>query len=385
MPGIQLLVNTLINSNARRPTRPRTTIVDVARSLDITKGTVSRALNGYSDISDRTRRRVKRKARELGYIPLSHAQAIRTGNAKSLGLVLQVNEHDAHRPFLAGFLAGVTKSVTSSGWTLTVAAADSDREMLSTLARLVNERKVDGFILPRTWVVDPRIEFLKSEGVPFVLYGRSTEPDGCAWFDILGEQAMEEAVLRLHEFGHTRIAFVNGGSQYYYSQLRLQGYLSGLRKSGLEQDRSLIRENAVTVEQGAKTAADLLSLPHPPTAFLYATDAAALGLYRTAQQFNLGIGSDLSVISYDGIPESAYASPQLTTYSVDRNHAGWRLGHLLMARIHGAPLESLRETEHARLIERNSDGPPALACEEIAERVQRSVRHGSSGKEKIDD
>ena len=261
--GVKLsIIGPEIRRSARRP-KQRTRISDVAESLGLTKGTVSRALNGYPDISQETRLRVQKRAEALGYSPLSHAQAIRTGYVKSLGLVLQVNEHDSHRPFLAGFLAGVTKAATSEGWTLTVATAESDEDMLHTLARLVDERKVDGFILPRTFVDDPRVKFLRSEGVPFVLFGRTGDTEGCAWYDILGERAMEAAVKRLHGFGHTRIAFVNGGSQYYYSTLRLRGYLSGMRNAGLVVDKAVIRSGVDTVEQGAAAANLLLTSPQP--------------------------------------------------------------------------------------------------------------------------
>lgn len=97
------------NSSTERPVR-RVTISDLADYLNLTKGTVSRALNGYDDIAENTRLRVKRAAEQLNYRPLSHAQAIRTGRVRSLGLVLQVNEHDGHRPFVAEFLAGLSEA-----------------------------------------------------------------------------------------------------------------------------------------------------------------------------------------------------------------------------------------------------------------------------------
>ena len=80
--------------------------------LGLAKGTVSRALNGYPDISESTRQRVKHAAEVMGYSPLSHAQAIRTGVVRSIGLVLQTSEHDGHRPFLASFLAGISEAAS---------------------------------------------------------------------------------------------------------------------------------------------------------------------------------------------------------------------------------------------------------------------------------
>jgi len=361
--------------------RRRTTITDVAQSLNLAKSTVSRALNGYTDISNRTKHRVQVKAEEMGYNPLCHAQAIRTGFAKSLGLVLEVNQNDTHRPFLAGFLAGVTKAAAGKGWTLTVATAETETGALSTLKRLVTERKVDGFILPRTREVDPRLDFLRKENVPFVLYGRNPDPEGCCWYDIRGGSAMEEAVLRLYGFGHRRIAFINGGSQYHYSKLRYGGYLSGLQKAGLDADESIICTDVVTSEHGEIASDALLAHNNPPTAFLFARDQAAFGMYRTAARFGLAIGSDISVISYDGIPETAHTTPPLTTFSVDRNRAGWQLATLLMARINGAPAEELRVLESAILVERQSDGPPSMTSRHLAGFMRSAAANQSSAKE----
>ena len=119
-----------------RKTRNRVTISDVASALGLTKSTVSRAMNGYTDISEATQLRVKRMAEKMNYHPLSHAQAIKTGRTRSLGLVLQLSDHDAQRPFLAEFLAGLSAGASSESWTLTVAAADSHDDMIDTFQAL---------------------------------------------------------------------------------------------------------------------------------------------------------------------------------------------------------------------------------------------------------
>ena len=347
----------------------RVTINDLSTVLGLTKGTVSRALNGYPDISETTRNRVQRAAERMGYAPLSHAQAIRTGRVRALGLVLQIGEPDAQRPFLADFLAGVTQAASAESWSLTVATAPTETDGLDTLTRLIDERKADGFILPRTKTLDPRIELLKEAGVPFVLFGRTEDPEDCAWFDILGEQAMSDAVVRLHALGHRRIGFINGGSEFYYSRLRLDGFRSAMRALGLEPRDDLIRSDAVTQDTGRAAAHALLSTDTPPTAILCATDRCGLGVYEAAADLGLTIGKDLSVISYDGIPEGAYARPQLTTFEVDSRAAGERLARLLVRRIRKDPPEELRETARASLNARGSDGPPAMTSEDLRARI----------------
>ncbi|MGI3184360.1 LacI family DNA-binding transcriptional regulator [Nioella aestuarii] len=336
--------------------RGRVTINDLAQELGIAKGTVSRALNGYPDISDATRLRVTRMAERMGYRPMAQAQAIRTGLSRSLGLVLNAGPGNAHKPFLTDFLDGISRAASEEAWSLTVATAFDEEDEVATMARLVEERKVDGFILPRTKIQDARIDLLRKLEVPFVLYGRTGDPKGCAWFDISGEDAMRDGVLRMAGMGHQRIGFINGLTVYNYATLRLDGFKEGLSKAGLQVDANLIRDGATTIASGEALGHELLDQPNPPTAIVCALDLAALGVYRAAEARGLVIGRDLSVLSYDGIPEAATATPPLTTYAVDTRAAGARLAKMLFALIRGAAPDKLRETVPAHLIARGSDG-----------------------------
>lgn len=335
----------------------RVTITDVADALGLTKSTVSRALNGYPDISQATQIRVKRMAEKLNYQPLSHAQAIKTGRTRSLGLVLQLSDHDAQRPFLAEFLAGVSAGASAEGYTLTVASADDHAHLIETFRALLRDGKADGFILPRAMSHDPRVHMLRQAHVPFVLFGRQENEEDCCWFDIRGEDAMRDAVLHLASLGHKRIGFINGGMIYAYAALRLNGFTQGMAEADLLLDEDLIEENAVTVADGAAAAERLLDKSDPPTAIVCAVDFAALGVYRTAAERGLEIGSDLSVVAYDGIHEGAHAQPPLTTFSVDNRAAGERLATLLIKRIRGEPFDQLRETVAATFLDRGSTGP----------------------------
>ena len=337
--------------------RHRVTISDMAEALGLTKSTVSRAMNGYPDISEATQLRVKRMAEKLSYRPLSHAQAIKTGRTRSLGLVLQFSDHDAQRPFLAEFLAGLSSGAHAEGWTLTVASSDSHEDMIETFRSLLRDGKADGFILPRAMRDDPRVKLLRDADVPFVLFGRQDSEDGCAWFDILGEEAMRDAVAHLVSLGHRRIGFINGGTQYAYAALREDGFRQGMREAGLNVDDSLIEQDAVTIADGARAAARLLTQDDAPTAIVCAVDFAALGAYQAIDASGFQVGRDVSVVGYDGIPEGAHAQPKLTTYSVDNKVAGERLSKLLIRRVRGEQLSELRETASAIFVEGGSTGP----------------------------
>lgn len=350
--------STLRDAVSRPSSAKRMTISALAAQLGMTKGTVSRALNGYPDIAKETRKRVQKAATAAGYVPLSHAQAIRTGRVRSLGLVLQINQHDGHRPFLADFLSGVSQEASAADWTLTVATATSTASTLETLGALARAQKADGFILPRTYADDPRIRFLRAADVPFVLYGRTADLSGCAYYDLDGEGAVQDAVQRLAELGHKRIAYVGGGAGYNYTRLRAQGYLDGLNACGLPFERSYLAGPAVNEAEGASQTLRLLDTPTPPTAIVFAVDRAACGAYAEASRRGLQIGRDLSVISYDGIPEGGLMEPPLSTYRVDTKQAGAALARMLIARIGGEEPENLRELAKPGFWSRGSHGPP---------------------------
>ncbi|SLN14164.1 LacI family DNA-binding transcriptional regulator [Roseisalinus antarcticus] len=335
----------------------RVRLIDVARAVGLTKGTVSRALNDHPDIAETTRLRVRRTAQRLGYRPLAHAQAIRTGRVRSIGLVLQINEHDGHRPFLADFLAGVSQAASGEDWTMTVATAATEADTLRLLSTLWEDRKADGFILPRTYVEDARITTLRDMRVPFVLYGRTGDDTGCAWFDIDSEAAMAEAVSRLRALGHDRIGFVPGGEGPMYARLRWQGFCEGMAREGLPVDPGLVGLPALDRAAGAAATRGLLARDDAPTAVIFAVDQAALGAYDVARDRGLRIGRDLSVVSYDGIPEGALMDPPLSTWAVDTRAAGARLADMLIARARGTPPEDLRALGHATFLSRGSEGP----------------------------
>lgn len=333
--------------------RPRVRIADVAAEIGVTKGTVSRALNGHSDIAESTRMRVRRTAERMGYVPLGTAQAIRTGRSRAIGLVLETDEHDAHRPFLTDFLAGLSEGAATQSWTLTVATAPGGAS-LQTYQRLIDERKADGFVLPRTRNDDPRVATLRASDTPFVLFGRHGDTRDCAWFDIDGFAAMKAAGELLAQRGHRRIGYIGGPSEYTYSALREDGLRAGLEAAGLALPEAMIRRGAVERADGAQAAAALLDQSEPPTALVFALDRAALGAWRAARDRGLTVGRDLAVLGYDGDPEGQHAEPPLATWSVDWHRAGLRLADLLIRRVRGEDPETLRETMAATFLDRGS-------------------------------
>ncbi len=363
----------MTDSIAKKQTEPRAgnklKISDLAKHLGLSKGTVSRALSGYPDIAVATRERVTKAARDLGYRPTSSAQALSTGLARSAALILSVSGDSVQKAYLPDFLDGASTRLGKDNWTLTVATASPEQDDIAVHKRLIEERKVDGFIITRTRRADPRVALMKELGVPFVMYGRMKEMEGCPYFDFSGEDAMHDAVVHLAGLGHRRIGFIGARDAFFMQELRAEGFAAGMKAAGLGPQPELMRTGGMTEAAGEELAIGLLAEPEPPTAIVCAMDVAALGAYRAVRAAELEVGREVSIMSYDGIGEGAYAQPPLTTFSVDTRAGGYALADLLLARIGGAPAESLRRLDPAKLIARGSDRPPAISSEDLARRL----------------
>jgi LacI family transcriptional regulator len=219
----------------------------------------------------------------MGYRPMAQAQAIRTGRARSLGLVLNAGRSDAHKPFLTDFLDGISRAASEESWTLTVATAEDETDEVATMARLVDERKVDGFILPRTKTRDARIALLRArERALHPLWPHLDDTD-CAWFDIDGEGAIRAAVLRLAGLATGGSAISAACRSSTIRGCAGRGFSTGCTRPGWSPDPELMVDGVFTVEDGAVNAGlTLLDHAEPPTAVVCALDVAALGLYRAA-------------------------------------------------------------------------------------------------------
>ena len=357
-----------------RDSAPAMTIGKLAEKLGLSKSTVSRALSDYPDIAPATKKRVLAAAEKYRYRPSSYAQSIKTGVAKSVALILSVSNDMVQQASLADLLDGLSSRLGQEEWTLTVATAADDQSDTDLQKRLIEEKKVDGFIIPRLKVNDPRVAMMQRLHVPYVIYGRGEygrgeQNSGEAFYDLRTEDSMADAVIRFAELGHRRIGYIGTGSNYVMSDIRETGYKTGLSAASLPCDETLICRDAMTQDEGWRAALRLFANPKPPTAIVCAMDAAALGVYKAAAQLQLQIGEDVSVIGYDGIPEARYVSPNLTTYSNNSTIAGRILAELLLKKIRGEDSEQLGILADPVLVNRESDGPPRWTSEQLAARL----------------
>ena len=334
-------------------------ISDLASELGLTKGTISRALNGYADISRKTQKRVTEVAKMRGYVPTTQARRLAMGFTETIGLVLPPMPSQPVNTFVSEFIESISAALNFHGYDLLVHSVNSEESEVEQYRRLVKSRKVDGFIILRTLEVDPRVNFLLKEGFSFVTHGRTARMAEHDWFDIDGEKAFSDATSHLIKLGHKRIGFVGGGKEFFSAQLRLKGYRKMMQESYHNKIPELIQPGNLTGLGGEKAAHNLLKENHPPTAILCANDATALGVIKTARELGFRIPQDLSVIGYDGIALGGYFDPPLTTLTFSIEESGIEIVKMLLRRLKQPDLPVISKLASATLKLRGSEGPPA--------------------------
>ncbi|MHA1524863.1 MAG: substrate-binding domain-containing protein [Alphaproteobacteria bacterium] len=330
----------------------------LSEHLGLTEGTVSRAINDYPDISSRTRDKVKQAARELGYSPNSNARRLATGNAECIGYVLPWQTGHISDPFLGELLDGISRAVSVRHWDLTLAVSGSARDELSVISRLSQSGRVNGLIISRTLIHDPRIEYMQKLGIPFVTHGRTANSENHAWFDIDNVAAFREAVAHLAGLGHRRIAHIKGPVEYNFAAMRQAGYRKGLLDCNLTSDTALETEADMTERGGYRAMRHLLSHREPPTAVICVSDIVALGAMKAIHEAGWHPGREVSVIGYDGLSLGEHTHPALTTMVQPLQTAGKRIAEMLLAIIDGENPRDHQELRRATLERRETDGPP---------------------------
>lgn len=340
-----------------RQRQPR--LKELSHELGLSITTVSRALAGYADVSPATRERVRDAAQRAGYVPNRAGRALVSGQTGFVGLVVPVRDAQFIDAFLGEFVMGLGEALAESGRDLVISTATRGQCEVEVLRHVINAGQVDGVVVGRATLEDPRVRLLIDRKVPFVLHGRSpgeTRPH--AWLDTDGAGAFLEATRHLIGLGHTRFGLLTYSDPVTFAQDRRSGLEQALAEAGLQLDPACVaaapRADAAAVREAA---ARLLAHTPRPTAILCATDPLAITLIESARARGLAIPGDLSVVGFDNLPVSSYASPALTTFDARVQEMGGAVARMLIRQIEEGPSAIEHRLEAARFVPRASHGP----------------------------
>jgi LacI family transcriptional regulator len=318
----------------------RTTIRELARLSGVSVGTVSRALNGYTDVSPETRERVIRLARELDYTPAAAARTLVTQRSHVIGVFLEtgVGRPDLQHPFFHEVLVGFKDCIGSEGYDLLLFASERPGNGYGDHSYLKRCRhhNVDGAVLIGVSPEDEELRRLLRSELPCV--GVDVELSGTCTGYVMSDNVAGAitAVRHLHGLGHRRIATITGLLDTKPGVDRLRGYREESQRLGLGYRDEYVAYGDYYFESGQSAARRLLALDEPPTAIFAASDMMAIGVIRAAAEAGLRIPGDLSVVGFDDIQIAQHMHPPLTTLAQDKPGLGVAAARALLRQVDGA-------------------------------------------------
>lgn len=334
----------------------KVTLQKIAEISGFSITTVSRALAGYSDVSEKTRAKIQNIADELGYIPNQIARSLQSQKSNSIGMIFPLDD-DFSSSFFMELIAGVAHALSQHHYDLLLSAKLPSEQELDDYKRLVTGGRVDGIIVARTLVDDPRIDYLQSRNFPFVVSGHddtATYP----YIDVDGFDAFYKLTQHFIELGHERIAIINGPLNFAFAKRRYEGYLQALANYDIPIVPDYIVDADMTKMGGINTTNDLLECKFPPTAIIACNDMMALGVMQALRQNDLSPGLDVVVGGFDDVPLAHAEDPPLTTIRQPIQDIGHQLVDMLISIIHGEALDSMQKLIEPELIIRESSGFP---------------------------
>ncbi len=309
---------------------------ELSLRLNLSQTTVSRALNGYPEVSAETRKRVAEMAEELGYAPNSQARRLATGRAMAIGHVIPRSDHEMMNPIFLEFIAGAGQTCSNHGYDLILSVVDDAQEE-EAYRQIASRKKADGVIVNGPANEEHRHRLLEELKLPFVVHGRIPgAEDVTSWIDMNNRSAFERATNLLLDLGHTRIALLNGMEHMDFARRRRQGFEDALAARGIAPDPALMRSADMTEPYGCDNAMEMLNGDNPPTAFLVSSMITAIGVARAVGQCGLVTGKDVSIITHDDALSFLPNSGEVPIFTCTRSsvrYAGQKAAELLLAMI----------------------------------------------------
>jgi len=330
---------------------PRTTLAEVADEAGVSLSTISKVLNGRTDVSARTRARVEALLDDRGYR--------RRASSRSSTLV-ELVFHELDSAWALEIIRGVEDVARARGLSVVLTQSGDRHSPDAGWVDGVLRRRPAGVVLVFSDLGEAQTAQLRSRGIPFVIVDPAGDPApdvpsvGSANWS--GGMA---ATRHLLELGHRRIAAITGPDDLMCSLARLDGFRSAMGAAGAPVDERFVAHGDFHVDGGREAALRMLRLPEPPTAIFAGSDLQALGVFDAARSLGLAVPDDLSVVGYDDLPLAEWTSPRLTTVHQPLREMAQEATRLVLGGGAGRPTRLDLATY---LVRRESTAPPAAAA-----------------------
>ena len=316
------------------------TIRELSKLCGLSISTVSKALNGYTDISESTREAVTLAAKEIGYYPNSHARALKTKRSYNLG-VLFVDDRQSGltHAFFSFVLESFKKEAERNGYDITFISHNMGESTMTYLEHC-HYREVDGVCIACINFLEPEVSQLVNSELPIVTIDHLFNNRSCVQSNnIIGVQMLVEHV---YGKGHRKIAYIHGPKSAV-TDTRLGSFYRTANTLHLDVPDEYLEECEYNEPSSVYRATKrLLTLKQRPTCIFVSDDYASLGAFEAISDLGLQVPRDISIVGYDGIPMMQLMKPRLTTIRQDTNRIGAEAARRLVATIE-SPKTSIPE------------------------------------------
>jgi len=315
---------------------------DIAEQAGVSVMTVSKALRDGPDVSAATKTRIKLMAQQMGYVPDSSAQGLRTRTTKLLGLAIS----SLNNPIFSGVVLAIQERAYELGYDVLLANTLNVPEREEACIQRFLARRVEGLLLRPAYRMGTEARVyrqLLARRIPTVLLGHTApfcnQFVSVATDDLLASFSATQHLLKL---GHKRIAFLAGPLSTPWTQERFEGYRRALREAGMEVDDRLVFQAGRTIEDGAKAALQLINESTDATAVQAVNDLVAIGCADTLLKQGIRIPQDISVAGFGNTLLSQYFRVPLTTLRQPKLRLGMAAMDSLVELLRGGRPESKR-------------------------------------------
>ena len=309
-------------------------IKQLAKKLDLSITTVSRALGGYSDVSDKTRERVKKYANKYEYRPNPYASVLASGKSNTVGYVLPVygtNSSTLNQGNFLQFVAGMTDELLSESIQLQIVFAKSENDELNAYKKLIFDQKIENIVLQNIKTKDKRIQLLNKHKINYVAWGKTKSNNNFSWVDLDNSGAIENIVDFLIKKNHRHISYLNISEKYNFANERKSSFLKTLKKNKINFNKNYYA--SIKLEENEKSfdiIKKLLVNNKKITSIICSTEFSALSAIKVCNHLDLKIGKDISIITFDGPLVRDLSTPPLTAASFPVKELGKRAISILL-------------------------------------------------------
>ncbi len=312
-------------------------IADIAKLAGVSTATVSRVLNHPEMVKEETRKRVLEIIEKHGYEPNRIARSLRVRSTGNIGLIVPVESGSVFEsPYFGLLLRGMSEASDLRNFHIIFSTSHQDN--VKVFENFLKKSIVDGFVVLDVRDEDPRVKFLKSHDVYFVVVGRPKGVGDYIYVDSDNFEGAYKATAHLLRTGHERIAFLNGPEDHSVSRDRLLGFLKAHDDLGVQPIEDLIMHGKFTEESGYEMTKKVLK--RGVDAIFYSGDVMAFGGMMAIRENGMEIGRDISIIGFDDVPASRVVTPPLSSVRQPIMKIGREAVNILIDLIEGKKVRS---------------------------------------------